>query len=97
MSIIIRNKKDGLPMGVYMRYTVGFRVLAKVVEGKLLCATRVITNTQEGMDTWKEYASIEDAAKKLGVAPPKHFGCPIIDRNHPPIKWGETWEPYYLS
>ncbi len=53
MSVIIRNKKDGLPMGVFMRYTVGRRVLAKVVDGKLLCATRVITNTQEGMDTWR--------------------------------------------
>ncbi len=71
MSVIIRNKKDGLPMGVFMRYTVGRRVLAKVVDGKLLCATRVITNTQEGMDTWREYPSIESAAAQLGVAPPK--------------------------
>ncbi len=97
MSVIIRNKKDGLPMGVFMRYTVGRRVLAKVVDSKLLCATRVITNTQEGMDTWREYPSIESAAAQLGVAPPKYYGCPIIDKKHPPIKWGEFKGLYFLS
>ena len=97
MSTIIRNKKDGMPMDVFMRYTVNFHVLAKVENGKLLCATRVITNTKEGMDTWKEYPSIKEAARQLGVAPPKHFGCPIIVKKHPPIDWGANWEPYYLS
>lgn len=90
------KSKVNIPMDVFFRYTVNGHVLAKVVDGKLLCAHRVITNTQAGMDTWQEFKSVEEASKKLGVPMPKYFGCPIIDKDHPRIDWSTFRGGYYI-
>lgn len=89
--------QKNIPMDSYLKYAVNFRVLAKVVDGKLLCATRVIANTLEGIDSWREFDSIESAAKELGVPVPKYFGCKIIDDDNPPINWREFKGLYFLS
>ena len=95
MAKVAKPKVD-IPKDVFFRYTVNGRVLAKIVDGSLLCAHRVITNTKQGMDTWQEYPSVEEASKALGVPPPKYFGCPIIDKYHPPIDWSKFKGGYYL-
>ena len=92
----VAKPKIDIPKDVFFRYTVNGRVLAKAVDGKLLCAHRVITNTKAGMDTWQEFASVDAASKALGVPPPKYFGCPIIDKQHPPIDWSTFRGGYYI-
>ncbi|MDE6372363.1 MAG: hypothetical protein K2L61_02355 [Clostridia bacterium] len=93
----VSKPKIDIPKDVFFKSTVNGRVLAKVVEGRLLCAHRVITNTLIGINSWQEFDSIEDASKSLGVPPPEHFGCPIIDDNHPPINWATYKGGYYIS
>ncbi len=88
--------KIDIPKDVFFKYTVNGRVLAKVVDGMLLCAHRVMTNTQASIDAWQEFATIEDAAKSLGVPPPEHFGCPIIDNDHPRRDWSTYRGGYYI-
>ena len=95
MGRVAKPKAD-IPKDVFFRYTVNGRVLAKVVNGRLLCGHRVITNTQAGMDTWQEFASIEEASRVLGAPPPKYFGCPIIDKDHPRIDWSTFRGGYYI-
>ena len=90
------KSKVKIPMDVFFRYTVNGRVLAKVVDGKLLCGHRVITNTQAGMDTWQEFGSVEEASEKLGVPMPAHFGCPIINEDNPRIDWSTFRGGYYI-
>ena len=101
MGRVAKPKEDkpkiDIPKDVFFRYTVNGRVLAKVVDGKLLCGHRVITNTQAGMDTWQEFPSVEAASKALGVSMPEHFGCPIIDKYHPRIDWATFRGGYYIS
>ncbi|MDE6361360.1 MAG: hypothetical protein K2N53_01885 [Clostridia bacterium] len=92
----VAKPKIDIPKDVFFRYTVNGRVLAKVVDGRLLCAHRVTTNTKAGIDSWQEFASIEEASKSLGVPPPKNFGCPIIDAEHPRIDWSTYRGGYYI-
>ena len=95
MARVAKEQKD-IPKDVFFRSTVNGRVLAKVVDGKLLCGHRVITNTQKGMDSWQEFASVEEASKSLGVPMPQHLGCPIINKDNPPIDWATFRGGYYL-
>ena len=88
--------KVNIPKDVFFRYTVNGRVLAKVDRGVLLCAHRVITNTQAGMDTWQEFGSVAEASECLGVPMPKYFGCPIIDDDHPRIDWSKFKGGYFI-
>ncbi|MDE5655224.1 MAG: hypothetical protein K2I46_06410 [Clostridia bacterium] len=83
----VAKPKIDIPKDVFFRSTVNGRVLAKVVGGKLLCGHRVITNTLEGMNSWQEFASIEEASRILGAPAPDNFGCPIINKDNPPIDW----------
>ena len=92
----VAKPKIDIPKDVFFRYTVNGRVLAKVVDGKLLCGHRVITNTQAGMDTWQEFGSVKEASEKLGVPMPKYFGCPIINEDNPRIDWSTFKGGYYI-
>ena len=92
----VEKPKIDIPKDVFFRYTINGRVLAKVVDGKLLCGHRVITNTKQGIDSWQEFASVEEASKVLGAPMPKHFGCPIIDKDHPRIDWSTFRGGYYI-
>ena len=93
----VAKPKIDIPKDVLFRSTVNGRVLAKVVDGKLLCGHRVITNTQEGMNTWQEFGSVEEASKCLGVPMPKHFGCPIINKDNPRIDWSKFKGGFFCS
>ena len=92
----IAKPKIDIPKDAFFKYTVNGRILAKVVEGRVLCANRVITNTKAGIESWQEFASIEEASKRLGVPPPEHSSCPIIDDEHPPIDWATYKGGYYI-
>lgn len=89
--------KVNIPMDVFFKYTVNGHVLAKVVNGRLLCGHRVITNTQAGMDTWQEFKSVEEASRVLGAPPPEHMGCPIINADNPRIDWATFRGGYYVN
>ena len=92
----VAKPKVDIPKDVFCKSTIGGRVLAKAVNGKLLCGHRVITNTLAGIESWREFASIEEAAKVLGVPAPDNFGCPIIDKDHPRIDWSSYRGGYYI-
>ncbi len=72
------------------------KVYAKTVNGKLLYAHKVNSNTAEGLDSWLEYESIERAAAALGVPIPENVGCRIVDREHQPIDWSRFEGGYYV-
>ena len=72
------------------------RVFAKVVDGRLLYAHKINTNSFESLDSWKEYATVEEASKLLGVPAPKNAGCPILNKKHSPINWSKYKGGYYI-
>lgn len=72
------------------------RVFAKAVKGRLLYAHKVSSNTQEGLDTWIEYPTIEEAAKILGTPVPEQRGVIILDKKHKPIDWSKFKGGYYI-
>ena len=92
----VAKPKIYVPQDAYVKSCIGRGVFAKVVDGKLLCCNRVITNTKEGIDSWQEFSSVESAAKSLGVSPPERFGCPIIDKDNPRIDWSTFRGGYYI-
>ncbi|MDE6614438.1 MAG: hypothetical protein K2K24_02910 [Clostridia bacterium] len=71
-------------------------VFAKVVNGKLLYAHKVNTNTLEGLDSWQKFSSLEEASKALGVPIPQNVGGPILDKKHLPINWSKFKGGYYI-
>ena len=71
-------------------------VFAKVVDGKLLYAHKINTNTLQGLDSWKKYSSLQKACEDLGVPVPENVGCPILDKRHSPINWSKFKGGYYI-
>lgn len=92
----VAKPKIDIPKDVFFKSTVNGRVLAKVDGGRLLCAHRVMTNTLQGINSWQEFPSIEAASKSLGAPVPEHFGCPIIDKDHPRIDWATYRGGFYI-
>ncbi|MDE7079909.1 MAG: hypothetical protein K2O95_07335 [Clostridia bacterium] len=80
----------------FSKSAVDGEVFAKVVDGKLLYAHKISTNTLHSLDTWQRFPSLEEAAKALGAPMPKNVGCPVLDKTHRPINWSKFKGGYYI-
>lgn len=72
------------------------RVFAKVINGRLLYAHKINTNSLQGLDSWQEFSSLEEASKKLGAPLPQNSGCNVLDKRHLPINWSKFKGGYYI-
>lgn len=82
--------------GKYFKCATDGRVLAKLVDGRLVYAHKVTTNSYEALQSWQEYESLKSASEKLGAPMPQNVGCPILEKKHAPINWSKFRGGYYI-